>query len=219
MENNIQRCLTKNCFCNLYPDQCVDTHFANARYNLSQLAKQKSYIKDEYQRISSELAQYKKIVGAINGLTAGEYWAWDPNGENHLETLSCPVLIPAEWLRNMLAAAKGNLDREIVCLCGSQRFYRAFADWNLRFTVRGLIVLNGCNPGLKPTPEEKVKLAELHRRKIDLANWLFILDVGGYIGEDTQKEIDYARSQGKGVRFLSSEYPDYIEPVFSLETA
>ena len=104
----------------------------------------------------------------------------------------------------------------IVCLCGSTRFGKAFQEANLRETLDGKIVLSiGCNMrsdkeifghlSESKRREIKTKLDELHLQKIDLADEVLILNVGGYIGESTQRELDYARTQGKVVRFLERE--------------
>ena len=45
-------------------------------------------------------------------------------------------------------------------------------------------------------------LDELHLRKIDLADTVWILNVGGYIGESTRKELEYAQRIGKRILFL-----------------
>jgi hypothetical protein len=89
---------------------------------------------------------------------------------------------------------------QIVCLCGSTRFYEQFMEVNLSETIAGRIVLA---PGFfvhRPdtplgrvvgcTPEQKVALDELHKRKIDLADEVYVLNVGGYIGESTRSEIE-----------------------------
>lgn len=101
----------------------------------------------------------------------------------------------------------------IVCLCGSTRFGKAFDDANCRYTLDGWIVLSiGCNMksdselfGHLP-PEElariKAGLDELHKRKIDLAGQVYVLNVGGYIGESTASEIAYAKAHGKSVIYL-----------------
>lgn len=108
----------------------------------------------------------------------------------------------------------------IVCLCGSTRFYPHFQQANYRFTMEGKIVLSvgfyrpspeseaeltryqhhGENIGC--TPEQKIALDELHKRKIDLCDEVFVLNVGGYIGQSTASEIDYATNTGKLVRYL-----------------
>ncbi len=48
-------------------------------------------------------------------------------------------------------------------------------------------------------------LDELHKRKIDLADEVLVLNVGGYIGESTRSEIDYARSLNMPIRYLEGE--------------
>lgn len=98
----------------------------------------------------------------------------------------------------------------IVCLCGSTRFLEAFQTANLSETLAGNIVLSiGCDTksdgGLQLGPEVKVKLDELHKRKIDLADEVLVLNVGGYIGESTRSEIQYARAHDKRIRFLEEE--------------
>ena len=101
----------------------------------------------------------------------------------------------------------------IVCLCGSTRFIEAFQQANLRETLAGRIVLSiGCNTKSDTdlialgelTKETKAMLDELHKRKIDLADEVLILNVGGYIGKSTRSEIEYAEEQGKRIRYLES---------------
>jgi hypothetical protein len=102
----------------------------------------------------------------------------------------------------------------IVCLCGSMKFYEAFVRANYEETLKGNIVLSvgffmhqsqvhGQNVGC--TPEQKVKLDELHKRKIDLADEVLILNVDGYIGESTLSELEYAKYCGKKIRFLDEK--------------
>lgn len=101
---------------------------------------------------------------------------------------------------------------KIVCLCGSTRFYSEFQRQNYLETMAGKIVLSvGFYPHAQNemhgeqvgiTPEQKVALDFLHLRKIDLADEVFVLNVGGYIGESTTNEINYARNTGKPIRFL-----------------
>lgn len=97
----------------------------------------------------------------------------------------------------------------IVCLCGSTRFMDAYHEANRRLSLEGKIVLSvelvsydGTNDPQKANPALKELLDELHQRKIDLADKVFVLNVGGYIGESTSKEIAYAESLGKPVEYL-----------------
>lgn len=108
----------------------------------------------------------------------------------------------------------------IVCLCGSTRFGQAFRDANLRETLTGKIVLSiGCDMrsdteifghlSSAELSQIKNRLDELHLRKIDLADEVLILNVGGYIGESTARELAYAQQHGKRVRYL--EAPQHVE--------
>lgn len=110
----------------------------------------------------------------------------------------------------------------IVCLCGSTRFYSAFQEANYRETMAGNIVLGvGFYPHAQNemhgeakgcTAEQKMALDELHRRKIDLADEVLILNVGGYIGSSTKSELEYAQKLGKRVRWLEAETQCQREP-------
>ena len=96
----------------------------------------------------------------------------------------------------------------IVCLCGSIRFGEMFRYVNQRETLAGKIVLApGCFQGdavLEVLPGVKQQLDELHVHKIALADEILVVNVGGYVGEPTRREIAYARQQGKRVRWLES---------------
>lgn len=102
----------------------------------------------------------------------------------------------------------------IICLCGSTRFFEAFQEASLKETVAGKIVLSiGCNlrsdHQLWADPAEraaiKERLDELHKRKIDLADEVLVLNIGGYIGDSTRSEINYAVAHGKPVRYLEGQ--------------
>ncbi len=98
---------------------------------------------------------------------------------------------------------------KIVCLCGSTRFKAAWHEQNKRLTHEGVIVLsvgdldpNAPNSNVPIDPALKERLDRLHKQKIDLADEIFVLNVGGYIGESTRSEIDHARKRNKVIRFL-----------------
>jgi hypothetical protein len=101
----------------------------------------------------------------------------------------------------------------VVCLCGSTRFYEEFMKQNYLETMKGNIVLsvgffmhnsNVHGEGVGITPEQKIALDELHKRKIDLADEILVINVDGYIGESTRSEIDYAKKHGKLIRYLDA---------------
>jgi hypothetical protein len=96
---------------------------------------------------------------------------------------------------------------EVVVLCGSTRFYDEFQAANYDLTMAGKIVLTiGCDTksdaGLGITAEQKVALDELHKRKIDMADRVLVLNVGGYIGDSTRSEIEYAKWWKKPIDYL-----------------
>ena len=103
----------------------------------------------------------------------------------------------------------------VVCLCGSTRFMEAFfaAGWQL--TLLGQIVLSvgvckhadadGAHGAEALGPRVAANLDKLHLRKIDMADWVLVLNVQGYFGTSTMREIDYATNSHKPVYFL---FPD-----------
>jgi hypothetical protein len=111
----------------------------------------------------------------------------------------------------------------IVCLCGSTRFYDVFSRLNLEETLAGKIVLSIASD--RQTEESifdamneneleqaKQKLDKLHFQKIDLADEILVVNVNGYVGESTSREILYARETKKHVRWLEPEnVPVYLK--------
>jgi hypothetical protein len=99
---------------------------------------------------------------------------------------------------------------EIVVLCGSTRFVDEFNRQRKTLTEQGYIVLSievvtTQSREVDPQhadPDLKGRLDELHKRKIDVADWVFVLNVGGYIGESTRSEVEYAERIGRPIRYL-----------------
>ena len=113
---------------------------------------------------------------------------------------------------------------KVVCLCGSSRFIdiMAVVGWLLERDEGAITVGLHLLPQWYPdVPEHHLGEAEgvaeqmdkLHLRKIDLADEVFVIDWDGYIGESTRKEIAYAVSNKKPVRYLKQE-PKYYDFVF-----
>jgi hypothetical protein len=119
-------------------------------------------------------------------------------------------------------SAPGEDHPRVVCLCGSTRFYAEFQQANYDLTMRGEIVLSvgfyphakaehGHGEGVGHDSAAKAGLDELHKRKIDLADYVLVLNVGGYIGDSTRSEIAYAYAHGKPVHYLTQP-PDIAAP-------
>ena len=92
---------------------------------------------------------------------------------------------------------------KVVCLCGSTRFMDEFFRTGWKETLRGRIVLSvgvvvdGKGPHQGEQHGVKDQLDELHFRKIDLADHILVLNVDGYVGASTQREIAYAMATDK----------------------
>lgn len=110
-------------------------------------------------------------------------------------------------VRSSLAAPCSRMPK-IVVLCGSTRFREEYAAANRHETLAGKIVLTvgwfGHAGDGAPSPEIKLKLDELHKRKIDLADEVLVIAPDQYVGDSTREEIDYARSRGKPVRYWAA---------------
>ena len=74
---------------------------------------------------------------------------------------------------------------KVITLCGSTRFKDQFIEAQKRLTLEGCIVI----------------IDDMHLRKIDMADEIFVINVGGYIGESTRRET------GKKVNYLEPVNP------------
>lgn len=95
----------------------------------------------------------------------------------------------------------------IITLCGSTRFKEQFLEAQKRLTLAGNIVISVGLFGHSGddevwSPGTKEMLDNMHKRKIDMADGIFVINAGGYIGESTRSEIDYAIRNGKTVEYL-----------------
>lgn len=108
-------------------------------------------------------------------------------------------------------AENGRERAKVITLCGSTKFKSQFETWNSRLTLEGNVVISVgvFGHGYHPYHREKYldpmkpMLDRLHLQKIDMADEVFVIDPGFYVGESTRREIEYARATGKPVRFLS----------------
>ena len=95
----------------------------------------------------------------------------------------------------------------VVTLCGSTSFKDEFYEAQKRLTLEGKIVISvglfGHSGDAEVwTPGTKEMLDDMHKRKIDMADSIYVINVGGYIGSSTRSEIEYALQTGKRVEYL-----------------
>ena len=99
------------------------------------------------------------------------------------------------------------MKRKIVAVCGSMKFLSQIQETAERLELeKGYVVLSIIPHVLNRslTAEEHLLLGTLHKEKIDLADAVFIVNPGGYIGQSVQSEIEYALSKGKEILFLEN---------------
>ena len=103
---------------------------------------------------------------------------------------------------------------KVITLCGSTKFKDAFLKAQKDLTLKGNIVISVGLFGHSGDSEvwdnmdegtltkTKKMLDDMHKRKIDMADEIFVINVDGYIGESTKSEIEYAKKTGKKINYL-----------------
>jgi hypothetical protein len=96
---------------------------------------------------------------------------------------------------------------KVITLCGSTKFKDEFLKIQKALTLDGNIVISVGLFGHAGDDEIldygiKRMLDDMHKRKIDMADEIFVINVGGYIGSSTRSEIEYAKATNKPVRYL-----------------
>ncbi|RXZ78320.1 hypothetical protein EBB07_28675 [Paenibacillaceae bacterium] len=96
--------------------------------------------------------------------------------------------------------------KKVITLCGSTKFKDQFNEMNAALTLEGNVVISvgvfGHADHIHVTEQEKEMLDGIHFQKIDMADEIYVINVGGYIGTSTKREIEYALSQGKTVNYF-----------------
>ena len=105
-------------------------------------------------------------------------------------------------------------DYPVITLCGSTRFKNEFMMAQKRLTLEGNIVISVGLFGHSGDEEvwenmdegtltkTKEMLDDMHKRKIDMADEIFVINKGGYIGDSTRSEIEYAKKHNKIINYL-----------------
>lgn len=96
---------------------------------------------------------------------------------------------------------------KVITLCGSTKFKDKFFEIQKELTLKGNIVISVGLFGHSGDNEvwsegTKEMLDDMHKRKIDMADEIFVINLGGYIGKSTSSEIEYALQHGKVVHYL-----------------
>ena len=96
---------------------------------------------------------------------------------------------------------------KVITLCGSTRFKDDFLREQKRLTLEGNIVISVGLFGHSGDTEvwnenTKEMLDDMHKRKIDMADEIFVINKDGYVGSSTKSEIAYAKAKGKKVNYM-----------------
>ena len=97
---------------------------------------------------------------------------------------------PVTWVMNT----------EVVTVCGSTRFAEETKKIIRTLTLENHVVHSvgtfSHAEGVELDEQTKAMLDHLHLRKISSSSWIYVVNVGGYIGESTSREIAFAESLG-----------------------
>lgn len=156
-------------------------------------------MKYEDKDIRAVIAQCKRLSHCVS---------IDRIGRGRLEVVRIADVLE-ELTREMAAARdmRKRLEPSIICLIGSTKFKKEFIEQAQKWTLAGYIVLtvhifeHADKVALKQGT--RGDLLKLHKRKIRLADRILVVDVQGYIGDDTKAEIKYALELGKTITYLS----------------
>lgn len=93
-----------------------------------------------------------------------------------------------------------------VTICGSMRFEKEMQEIAFWLETQQDLNVLQCvyaPPGAALTEEALAAMTAAHYRKIDLSDGIYVVDIGGYIGESVRREMDYAKVRGKELLFHS----------------
>lgn len=150
------------------------------------------------------MAMAERFVGTEQEVLA--LWTNDDGQEYATVDLCCEI--PVQCLEVKLSVYK------VITLCGSTRFKEEFMREQKRLTLEGKIVISvglfghsGDNEVWEGMDEDtltntKIMLDDMHKRKIDMADEIFVINKGGYIGTSTKSEIEYAKSKNIPVKYM-----------------
>lgn len=124
------------------------------------------------------------------------------------------VKVAQSWGINLEDDKSDSRSYKVITLCGSTRFKDEFMKTQKRLTLEGNIVISvglfghsgdsevweNMNEGTLTATKEM--LDDMHKCKIDMADEIFVINVGGYIGDSTRSEIEYAKEHGKPINYL-----------------
>lgn len=92
---------------------------------------------------------------------------------------------------------------KIVTMCGSLKFQKLMMEVAEKMARKGFCVLTPVFPVLENDPiteEQLQKIKEAHFKRIELSDAILVVNINHYIGNSTNREIEYAKKLGKEIR-------------------
>ena len=184
--------------------------------------------KDQLDEALNEFIENQKEFDLLNKYYESRNWLKDKElyEKNQISRIKAGVLSEdAVWnlneeTRELILKMQNIINKnkqkkfKVITLCGSTRFKDEFIQAQKELTLKGNIVISvglfghsGDNEVWESMDEgtltkTKEMLDDMHKRKIDMSDEIFVINVGGYIGSSTKSEIEYAKKTGKKVRYL-----------------
>lgn len=163
----------------------------------------------------------KKEIGEVKSLRwLAANFPFTENPKDEIDRLTNAIHVYAEAGANKIEELAELLDKalelktenkqkyNVITLCGSTKFKDEFEKAKTELTLNGNIVITlgvfNKNDNLELSEESIEMLSDMHKQKIDMSDEIFVINVGGYIGNSTRSEITYAKSKGKKVTYLEN---------------
>ncbi len=97
---------------------------------------------------------------------------------------------------------------KIITLCGSMKYKKEMMKLAIQLQLKGNIVLTPAYPvdeNIIYSPDEMETLSKVHKEKIKMSDFIFVVNVNNYIGKSTKSEIEYAQSLNKEIMYYEGE--------------
>ena len=92
---------------------------------------------------------------------------------------------------------------KVVTLCGSMKFAKQMQEIAMELEVKHgyCVIIPIWADNVQPSEKEIEKLAQAHFKKIDISDAIYIVNIGGYIGDAVSKELRYAKEHNKAILY------------------
>lgn len=94
------------------------------------------------------------------------------------------------------------MDIKVITICGSMRYSKEMMKIAEELELKEGYAVIQCVYNVDGQKYEGIDasiLDKIHRKKIDISDAIYVVNINGYIGESTKKEIEYANNNGKEV--------------------